>query len=281
MVVEELHPDLRVALEKVRDRRNFQIDEWIEKKTDLFNEYMSKNKLKACLVNLSGGVDSAVTLALMVAASKKSNSPIQRVLGISQPIHSTETIWRRALECGEKLGAEVIVIDQSPVYDQLHKLVEREVKIEGNHFARGQLKSYMRTPVAFFTAQLISQTGLPCIVLGTGNRDEDGYLYYFCKAGDGVADVQLINDLHKSEVFKVGERLGVPDSILKAPPSADLWVGQTDEDELGFSYDFVELYTEYLNYSKEEQEKLLNELSDDALKQFRKLENMADRKSVV
>jgi NAD+ synthase (glutamine-hydrolysing) len=187
----------------------------------------------------------------------------------------TETIWRRALECGEKLGAEVIVIDQSPVYDQLHKLVEREVKIEGNHFARGQLKSYMRTPVAFFTAQLISQTGLPCIVLGTGNRDEDGYLYYFCKAGDGVADVQLINDLHKSEVFKVGERLGVPDSILKAPPSADLWVGQTDEDELGFSYDFVELYTEYLNYSKEEQEKLLNELSDDALKQFRKLENMA------
>jgi NAD+ synthase (glutamine-hydrolysing) len=91
MVVEELHPDLRVALEKVRDRRNFQIDEWIEKKTDLFNEYMSKNKLKACLVNLSGGVDSAVTLALMVAASKKSNSPIQRVLGISQPIHSTGT----------------------------------------------------------------------------------------------------------------------------------------------------------------------------------------------
>lgn len=89
MVVEELHPDLRVALQKVRGRRNFQVDEWIDKKTDLFNEYMSKHKLKACLVNLSGGVDSAVTLALMVAASKKSNSPIQRVLGISQPIHST------------------------------------------------------------------------------------------------------------------------------------------------------------------------------------------------
>jgi len=60
-----------------------------------------------------------------------------------------------------------------------------------------------------------------------------------------VVDVQLISDLHKSEVFKVGEALGVPRSILDAPPSADLWDGQTDEDELGFSYDFIELLTGY------------------------------------
>ena len=73
--------------------------------------------------------------------------------------------------------------------------------------------------------------------------DEDGYLAYFCKAGDGVVDVQLIADLHKSEVFKVGAAVGVPASTLEAAPSADLWDGQTDEDELGFSYEFVELLT--------------------------------------
>ena len=77
------------------------------------------------------------------------------------------------------------------------------------------------------------------MVMGTGNHDEDGYLGYFCKAGDGVVDVQLIADLHKSEVFKVGAVLGVPQSILSSPPSADLWEGQTDEDELGVTYDFV------------------------------------------
>lgn len=97
-------------------------------------------------------------------------------------------------------------------------------------------------------AQLLSQNGQGCVVLGTGNYDEDGYLYYFCKAGDGmfcsfiflwlillvgVADIQLINDLHKSEVFAVGRELAVPDSIIKAPPSADLWNDQTDEGELG------------------------------------------------
>ena len=52
--------------------------------------------------------------------------------------------------------------------------------------------------------------GFPCCVMGTGNFDEDGYLLYFCKAGDGVVDVQLIADLHKSEVFSVGRHVGVP-----------------------------------------------------------------------
>lgn len=97
----------------------------------------------------------------------------------------------------------------------------------------------MKTPVAYFVAQLLSQEGTPCIVMGTGNQDEDGYLAYFCKAGDGVVDVQLISDLHKSEVFKVGAVIGVPEDTLNAPPSADLWEGQTDEGEMGFSYDQV------------------------------------------
>eukprot|EP00957_Ditylum_brightwellii_P197159 15021551-Ditylum_brightwellii.AAC.1 len=79
--------------------------------------------------------------------------------------------------------------------------------------------------------------------MGTGNQDEDGYLAYFCKAGDGVVDVQLISDLHKSEVYTVSKALGVPEATVVAPPSADLWDGQTDEDELGFTYDFIELFT--------------------------------------
>lgn len=275
MVVPELHQDLKQALSKVRQRRNFNAEEWIDKKTDLFNDYMRKHNLKACLVSVSGGIDSAATLGLMLAASKKPNSPIKKVLGIAQPIHSTGSIWKRAYECGEKMGAEIITVDQSSLFDQLSESVEKAVGVAGNEFSRGQLKSYMRTPVGFYAAQLLSQSGYPCIVLGTGNRDEDGYLYYFCKAGDGVADVQLINDLHKSEVFTIAEKLGVPESVLRAPPSADLWNGQTDEDELGFSYDFVELLTEYLDYSKEDQEQMLNGFSEEGLRQFRELEQKA------
>ena len=105
--------------------------------------------------------------------------------------------------------------------------------------------------------------------MGTGNRDEDGYLGYFCKAGDGVVDVQLIADLHKSEVFKVGSVLGVPESILSSAPSADLWEGQTDEDELGVTYDFVELYTGwYLPLSSEEKETWLASLTEETKKEW-------------
>ena len=133
----------------------------------------------------------------------------------------------------------------------------------------------MRTPCAYYVAQLLTTQGYPTIVMGTGNKDEDGYLAYFCKAGDGVVDVQLIADLHKSEVFRVGEELGVPESILSAAPSADLWDDQTDEDELGFSYDFIELWTSYLDLNENDQKKIKESLSGDALKQFEEWSELA------
>jgi len=206
---------------------------------------------------------------------KKEGSPIKKVYGVAQPIKSTEKIWKRALELEEAYGSvegvKIVSVDQSDIHTQIQEKTEEAMGIKGEDFVSGQLKSYMRTPVGFFAAQLLGQSGYPCIVLGTGNFDEDGYLFYFCKAGDGVADVQLIADLHKSEVFKVGYALNVPRSILEAPPSADLWAGQTDENELGFPYDFVELLTEKLVLSQEEQEEFKKTLSEEALQQYEEL----------
>ena len=116
------------------------------------------------------------------------------------------------------------------------------------------------------------------MVMGTGNHDEDGYLGYFCKAGDGVVDVQLIADLHKSEVFKVGAVLGVPQNILSSPPSADLWEGQTDEDELGVTYDFVELYTGwFLKQSKEEQASFVEKMDKETLEEWEHLSSICEQ----
>eukprot|EP01104_Vermistella_antarctica_P001870 TRINITY_DN11_c0_g1_i1.p2 TRINITY_DN11_c0_g1~~TRINITY_DN11_c0_g1_i1.p2 ORF type:complete len:298 (+),score=90.83 TRINITY_DN11_c0_g1_i1:237-1130(+) len=262
------HPDLVNALKAVRADRGFDVAAWVDQKTDMFNDYMRKCGLSACVVSVSGGVDSGVTLALAKHAQKKENSPIKKVLGVAQPIHSTGEIWKRALECREALDAEVIVVDQTEVHNSLTKIVGEATGIEGKGFADGQLRSYMRTPVGYYVAQLLSQEGTPCVVLGTGNFDEDGYLLYFCKAGDGVVDVQLIADLHKSEVFTVGHHLNVPKSILEAAPSADLWEGQTDEEELGFAYDFVELYTQYLMKDEEGRKAFKAGFNADALKYF-------------
>ena len=86
---------------------------------------------------------------------------------------------------------------------------------------------------------------------------------------DGVVDIQLIADLHKSEVFRAGHQLGVPNSILVAAPSADLWQGQTDEQELGFTYDCIELFTGvYLKAGPTANIQFRDSLGADAKKQF-------------
>lgn len=97
--------------------------------------------------------------------------------------------------------------------------------------------------------------------------DEDGYLFYFSKAGDGVSDVQLIHDLHKFEVYEVGRFLNLCPELIDAVPSADLWAGQTDENEIGYSYDCVELWVELLQ--KGETESFAATLSEKDLEFFR------------
>jgi len=272
-----LHPELQQKLEEQRKKKNFNPSQWIEAKVTLFNKYMRDNGLKAAVVSLSGGVDSSVTLGLMKRALDQENSPIKRILGIAQPIHSSAWALERGREVAEAFKTPFAVIDQTNLHTQLTKLVDESVGIKGENFATGQLRSYMRTPVNYYVAQLLSQQGTPCIVMGTGNQDEDGYLAYFCKAGDGVVDVQLISDLHKSEVFAVGKVLGVPNSVLIAPPSADLWEGQTDEDELGFSYDFIELLTgTYLKLDDAGKKQFLDSLSTEAREIFLTLDKAAE-----
>eukprot|EP00123_Amoebidium_parasiticum_P001373 comp12447_c0_seq1/m.7368 comp12447_c0_seq1/g.7368 ORF comp12447_c0_seq1/g.7368 comp12447_c0_seq1/m.7368 type:complete len:305 (-) comp12447_c0_seq1:446-1360(-) len=265
----DMHPDLQAKLAEYRAKRNFDAEKWCDEKVGLYNDYMRKCGLTACCVSLSGGVDSAVTMALCMYAKNKPNSPIKRVMGISQPIKSSAWAYNRAKEAADKLGCEFVTIDQTDLHSQLQAKVDSAIGITGKDFATGQLRSYMRTPVGYYVCQLLSQAGTPCVVMGTGNMDEDGYLAYFCKAGDGVVDIQLIADIHKSEVFKVGAFLGVPESTLKAAPSADLWDGQTDEEELGFTYDFIEMFTGYyLHMDASEKEAFRASLSPDALAQF-------------
>jgi len=264
-----LHPELQAKLEHFRSVRNFQPEAWINLKIQKFVEYLSKSGLKGAVVSVSGGVDSAVIFGLLKRTLDLPDSPLKKIYGLAQPIHSSDWALNRAKEAAQALKADLIVVDQTKLHGELSELVDKAVGVKGAPFASGQLRSYLRAPSAYYVAQLLSQQGFPAIVMGTGNYDEDGFLGYFCKAGDGVVDVQLIADLHKSEVFKVGAVLGIPQSILTAPPSADLWDGQTDEEELGFSYDFIELYTgAYLPLDQAAKRLFLESLSPDARAKF-------------
>lgn len=264
-----LHPELNAKLSEYRAQRGFSPSTWIAGKIVKLNDYMRKYGLKTCVTSISGGIDSAVVLALCAAASKLEGSPIVHNVGVCQPIHSSAWALERGRQNIAAAGAREVIVDQTDLHSQLQAAVDKAVGITGGGFATGQLRSYMRTPVGYYVAQLFGQEGTPAIVMGTGNMDEDGYLAYFCKAGDGVVDVQLISDLHKSEVFQVARALHVPSATVEAPPSADLWDGQTDEDELGFTYDFVELFTGYyLKLSADEKAAFTASLSTEARAQF-------------
>ena len=170
----ELCPELKAKLEEYRAGRGFNADDWIEKKCAMYNDYMSKCGLKAAVVSISGGIDSAVTLALVMKAKSMEGSPLTRVLGVCQPIHSSDWALNRAKETAVALGAESVSVDQTELHNQLSALIDGVVGVEGGGFAKGQLRSYMRTPSVYYIAQIISQSGSPCVVMGTGNQDEDG-----------------------------------------------------------------------------------------------------------
>lgn len=253
-VVKKLHPILQQILDGKRATKKFSESKWVKKAVSAVLEYMKKFNLKSACVNISGGVDSSVVLAVLARAMSEapSDHPFNvnnggKICAAKQCIHSTPEIVNRAnlvvndlrREYGDLIKIVVHDLDLSDEYDSLLEKLEKEDG-ELSAWAKSMYKSYLRTPQIFALAA--SNRG---IVFGTGNRDEDGYLYYYCKFGDGAVDVSFLWDLHKSQVFSVGKYLNVNDSVLKAPPSADLADGQTDEEEIGATYDMVELVWSY------------------------------------
>ena len=220
---------LNNLLKTYRISVNWDPELWTVTKLEKLKNYMEQNGLDCCVVSVSGGIDSAVTYKLCKEAQKRYPNIVKKVVALNQPICSSDWALERSKELVEK--NDLKVIDQTEIFLNLVKKVSSELEQDKVSFAESQLKSYMRTPVNYYVSQMLSGLGYKSIVMGTGNKDEDGYLAYFCKYGDGAVDVQLISDLHKSQVFKLGEFLKVPDSILKAKPSADLWDGQEDEEE--------------------------------------------------
>ncbi|MEO5729362.1 MAG: NAD(+) synthase, partial [Byssovorax sp.] len=247
-----LHPDLARALQALRRRRGFEVGRCMEAKTTLLNAYLTESGLQACVVGVSGGVDSAVTLGLVCRAAEQPGSPIRKVVAALMPLFvsdgatNQDIALARGREVAERFGAQAITVDLSSGHGSVKSAVDEALGAAGGPWASGQLVSYLRTPALYYLASLLTQQGFPSVLLGTTNRDEGGYIGFFGKASDGMVDIQLISDLHKSEVYQVARHLGVPTSVIDANPTGDVFDGRTDEEMIGAPYDFIELYTLYL-----------------------------------
>lgn len=180
---------------------------------------------------LSGGIDSAVVAALARRAFP------HHTLGVIMPCHSDPLDAEDAVIVAHHFDVPACTVDLAPVYDVLlESLVEHCTDLRASRLATANLKPRLRMTTLYSFANQLNYR-----VLGTGNRSELA-VGYFTKYGDGAADFLPLGDLVKSEVRDLARYLGVPVRIMDKPPSAGLWADQTDEAEMGLTYEELDAY---------------------------------------
>jgi len=174
------------------------------------------------VVGLSGGIDSSLSAALAVRALGA-----EHVHGFVLPYRtSNPESEQHARAVAEHLGIPHRVIDISPMVDAYFALEpDAPAERRGNKMARE------RMTILFDQAKK-----LDALVLGTSNKTEI-LLGYSTVFADNASSLNPLGDLYKCQVRQLSRHLGLPAEVVDKVPSADLWPGQTDEDELGFSYD--------------------------------------------
>jgi NAD+ synthase len=173
------------------------------------------------VIGLSGGVDSAVSAFLTAAALGTDN-----LFCVMMPYRtSSDNSLAHAQRVVEQLGIRSETVEITPMVDPL---VATDPSM--SNVRRGNIMA--RTRMIILYDRSVREEGL---VVGTGNKTET-LLGYSTLFGDSACAINPLGDLYKTQVWALARHLGVPDVIIDKAPSADLWTGQTDEDELGFSY---------------------------------------------
>ena len=199
-------------------------------------DYAISYNIKAFVIGVSGGIDSAVSSTL----AAKTGLP---VYAIGMPIHQKEeqeSLSDAHLAWLESNFSNVIVnkFDLSKVFDAF-QFTMRELGHDKHALANS--RSRLRMVTLYQVA-----TSVGGIVVGTGNKVEDYGVGFYTKYGDGGVDIAPIADLYKTEVWELGKHFGVDDRIINAAPTDGLWDdGRTDEDQLGASYVQLEEAMEY------------------------------------
>ncbi|MFQ5959834.1 MAG: NAD+ synthase [Candidatus Methylomirabilales bacterium] len=183
------------------------------------------------VVGLSGGVDSSLSTTLAAAAMGSGN-----VWGVNMPYKaSSPESTTHARLIAERLGINVLEVDITAQIDAYYASFPDADRIRrGNKMARERM-----------TVLYDHSARLEALVLGTSNKTEL-LLGYGTLYGDMASALNPIGDLYKTQVRCLAAHLAVPAEIIGKKPSADLWVGQTDEEELGFSYEEVDRLLYYL-----------------------------------
>jgi len=196
-----------------------------KKLTEFIRSEITRAGFSRAVVNLSGGIDSAVSYTLSVEALGAQN-----VLAIRLPYKtSAADSLEHAQMLIDRSGSSSLTI---PITDMADALINLDPGMSA--IRKGNIMARTRMIVAYDQSQAFKG-----LVVGTGNKTEI-LLGYTTLYGDSACAINPIGDLYKTQVRSLARTLGIPEVIISKPPSADLWLSQTDEGELGFTYEDVD-----------------------------------------
>lgn len=205
--------------------------ELAEKLVSWIREKVLAAGCEGVVMGMSGGLDSSVLAVLCYRAFPQS------MLGVLMPCYNgqEEVEHARAVASQFSIPTKTVVLDTT--FDTLLKVLSSgSVEPGVNQVAKGNLKARLRMLTLYYFANQLKY-----LVVGSSNVSELS-IGYFTKYGDGGVDIMPLGNLAKGQVKELACSLGIPQPIIDKPPSADLWKGQTDESELGFSYDELDHY---------------------------------------
>lgn len=193
-------------------------------------DYLEKSHCETFVLGVSGGVDSSLCAAILKNAVGK-----ERLHCLVMPIDSSKEDTEDGLTLVKDLGLRYDVIDASEAFHAYLEIFKKN-NIELDRSTLGNLKARMRMSILYAVAQ--KEKGL---VVGTDNADER-FVGYFTKHGDGACDILPIAHLVKSEVVEAAKLYGVRTALAERVPTAGLYQGQTDENEMGVTYQDLDAF---------------------------------------
>lgn len=202
---------------------------------------------KGAVICLSGGLDSAVVAHLTIQAIGKENVSLVHLPEKDlNPIHTED-----AKLIAKELKTQLNIINITSVLNETLQLLP---ELRKNKVAKGNLKARIRAIIAYSIANLDNK-----LVIGTSNKSELT-IGYGTKYGDLASDFLPIGDIYKSQLYGIARKLGINKKIIEKVPTAGLWANQTDEDEIGVSYEKLDRFLIGLEAKKNE-ENLAKELN--------------------